>query len=107
MDGVLGLTWRDAQMHLADFDKSLDQLNVYAPGLGHDWNKILGHEPIILFFQLAAYAVQWEVVAARWAEDDYAQLQPTEPAWVVLAIVIIMDLTAKVAAKELELCAEY
>jgi hypothetical protein len=107
MDGVLGLTWRDVQMHLADFDKNLDQLNVMLPGLGHDWNKILGHAPIVLFFKLAAYAVQWVVVAARWAEDDYAQLQPTEPAWMVPAMLILVNLTAKAAAKEDELCAEY
>jgi hypothetical protein len=107
MDGVLGLTWRDAQMHLADFDKNLDKLNAYMPGLGHDWNRILGHDPKNIFLKLAAYAIQWEVVAARWAEDDYAQLQPTEPAWNLPAAFIISSLMAKVAAKELELCAEY
>ena len=106
MHGVLELTWHDAQMHLGDFDKNLDLLNNMLPGLGHDWNRIVGSCKN-LFLKLAAYAVQWEVVAARWAEGDHAQLQPTEPAWNIPALFIIGGLMAKAAAKELELCAEY
>jgi hypothetical protein len=48
-------------------------------------------------------ATQWEVVAARWVDDDFALLQPLEPCWLYPVLVVQSMLKQKVAKKELEL----
>ena len=55
---------RGLQFHLAEFDKP-DVLNGMLPGLGRDWNEILGGSQTGVFGLLSAYAMEWEVVAAR------------------------------------------
>ena len=74
------------------------------PGLGRDWAEItpsLGN----VFMGLAAYALEWEAVAASWARDEHALLQPAAPSWAQPAIFSIVLMKGKIAKKELELCA--
>jgi hypothetical protein len=49
------------------------------PGLGRDWMEVLGGSQAGVFERLAAYAMEWEAVAARWARDDHALLHPAGP----------------------------
>ena len=79
-------------------------LNAMLPGLGRDWTEILGGSLSQLFYYLAAYIMEWEAVAARWARDDHALLQPATPCWVLPVIYAMNLLKQKVAKKELELC---
>ena len=57
-----------------------------------------------MFYYLAAYIMAWEAVAARWARDDHALLQPAAPCWAMPVIYAVNLLKQKVAKKELELC---
>jgi hypothetical protein len=66
-------------MHLAELEKP-DVLNSLLPGLGHDWSEVLGGSLALVIYRMASYATEWEAVAARWAADDHALLQPSEPA---------------------------
>ena len=56
------------------------------------------------FYLLAAYIMEWEAVAARWARDDHALLQPAAPCWALPVVYAVNLLKQKVAKKELELC---
>jgi hypothetical protein len=58
-----------------------------------------------VFYYLATYAMEWEVVMARWARDDHTLLQPAAPSWVFPALFCSTMMKAKIAKKELELCA--
>jgi hypothetical protein len=49
--------------------------------------------------------MEWEVVMARWARDDHTLLQPAAPSWVFPALFCSTMMKAKIAKKELELCA--
>ena len=60
-----------------------DELEKWSPGLGRGWAEVLGGSATNAFYTMLAYSTQWEVVAARWAEDDHTYLQPTEPCWIV------------------------
>ena len=92
------------QFHLAELDKP-DVLNGMLPGLGRDWMEILGGTMDPIFQNLAAYAMEWEAVAARWTRDDHALLQPAMPCWLIPALFCITMMKGKIAKKELELCA--
>ena len=74
------------------------------PGLGRDWTEILGGSMSAPFHYLAAYIMEWEAVAARWARDDHALLQPAAPCWTMPVLYAVNLLKQKVAKKELELC---
>ena len=89
-------------MHLAELEKP-DVLNSLLPGLGRDWGGVLGGMAVILY-RMAGYAMEWEAVAARWAADDHALLQPSEPSWCIPLMMVQNLLKQKVAKNELELC---
>ena len=89
-------------MHLAELEKP-DVLNSLLPGLGRDWGGVLGSMASVLY-QTASYATEWEAVAARWAADDHALLQPSEPGWCFPLMMVQNLLKMKVAKNELELC---
>jgi len=78
-------------------------LNAMLPGLGRDWTEILAGSLSQLFYYLAAYTMEWEAVAARWARDDHALLQPAAPCWALPVVYAVNLLKQKVAKKELEL----
>ena len=94
---------RGLQFHLAELDKP-DVLNGMLPGLGRDWAEIT---PSLAnaFISFAAYALEWEAVAASWARDEHALLQPATPSWYLPALFSIMLMKGRTAKKELELCA--
>ena len=94
---------RGLQFHLSELDKP-DVLNGMLPGLGRDWTEIT---PSLAnaFASLAAYALEWEAVAASWVRDEHALLQPATPSWATPALYSIMLMKGKTAKKELELCA--
>ena len=94
---------RGLQFHLAELDKP-DVLNGMLPGLGRDWAQIAPSLASAFVF-LAAYALEWEAVAASWARDEHALLQPATPCWGCPATFSIMLMKGKIAKKELELCA--
>ena len=89
-------------MHLAELAKP-DVLDAMLPGLGRPWGEILAGSQTNLFHNLAAYAAEWEAVAARWANEDYAMLQPASPCWIVPLVYAVVLLKQTVAKKELEL----
>ena len=89
-------------MHLAELEKP-DVLNSLLPGLGRDWKEVLGSMSHV-FYRTASYATEWEAVAARWAADDHALLQPAEPGWCLPLLMVQNLLKQKVAKNELELC---
>ena len=72
--------------------------------LGRDWTEILAGSMSNPFYLLAAYIMEWEAVAARWARDDHALLQPTAPCWAIPVMYALNLLKQKVSKKELELC---
>ena len=74
------------------------------PGLGRDWSEILAGSLSGPFVNLATYIMEWEAVAARWARDDHALLQPAAPCWAMPVAYAVNLLKQKVAKKELELC---
>ena len=94
---------RGLQFHLAELDKP-DVLNGMLPGLGRDWTEITPSMSTA-FFSFAAYALEWEAVAASWARDEHALLQPATPCWMTSAMFSIMLMKGRTAKKELELCA--
>ena len=80
-----------------------DVLDAMLPGLGHPRGEILAGSQAQLFNNFAAYAVEWEVVAARWANEDHALLQLATPCWIIPLIYATAVLKQTVAKKELEL----
>ena len=94
---------RGLQFHLAELDKS-DVLNGMLPGLGRDWTEITPSLSVV-FHSFAVYALEWEAVAASWARDEHALLQPAVPRWYLPAVYSITLMKGKIAKKELELCA--
>ena len=94
---------RGLQFHLAELDKP-DVLNGMLPGLGRDWTEIVATLTSV-YVSLAAYALEWEAVAASWARDEHALLQPAAPSWYLPALYSIMLMKGRTAKKELELCA--
>ena len=78
-------------------------LDAMLPGLGRPWGDILGGSQMNLFHNLAAYAAEWEAVAARWANEDHALLQPASPCWIMPIMYAVVLLKQTVAKKELEL----
>jgi hypothetical protein len=90
-------------MHLAELEKP-DVLNSLVPGLGRDWGGVLGGSMAPVLYHMASYATEWEAVAARWAADDHALLQPAEPSWCLPLVMVQNLLKTKVAKNELELC---
>ena len=83
-----------------------DVLNSMLPGLGRDWTEILGGSQAVIFYWVVVYAMEWEVVAAHWARDDHALLQPATPCWNTPAMFCNALMKAKTAKKELELCVD-
>jgi hypothetical protein len=92
------------QFHLRTTIKP-EVLDKILPGLGRGWAKPLGGTTSNIFYTMLNYASQWEAVAARWAEDDHTQLQPTEPCWIWPVIILMVMMLQSTQAKELELCA--
>ena len=82
-----------------------EALDKTSPGLGRGWAEPLGGTTTHVFNQIATHAAQWEAVAARWAEDDHTQLQPTEPCWIWSMNRLLVLMMQSAQAKELELCA--
>ena len=80
-----------------------DVLDAMLPGLGRPWGEILGGSQSNLFLNIAAYAAEWEAVAARWANEDHTQLQPASPCWIMPTVYATVLLKQTVAKKELEL----
>ena len=89
-------------MHLAELENP-DVLNSLLPGLGCDWGEAIISTGMVLY-RTAVYATEWEAVAARWAADDHALLQPSEPGWTLVLNVVQNLLKQKVAKNELKLC---
>ena len=81
-------------------------LNDMYPGLGHDWPELLFGTTANLFYLMGNYIRQWEAIAARWAEGDHALLQPTEPCWLVMLLVVVGSMSQSVNEKQLELCGD-
>ena len=94
---------RGMQFHLSELDKP-DVLNGMLPGLGRDWTEIMSSLAGV-FVSLAAYALEWEAVAASWARDEHALLQPATPSWACSAAFCNTLMKGRIAKKELELCA--
>ena len=92
------------QFHLTELDRP-NKLNDMLPGLGRDWTETLMGSQAIVFHCLGAHVMEWEAVAARWARDDHALLQPATPCWIMPAIFCIAAMKSKTAKKELELYA--
>ena len=82
-----------------------DILDNISPGLGHGWAGPLGGSTTNIFHAMQTHTSQWEAVAARWAEDDHTQLQPTEPCWVRQVVTLTMLMNQSTQAKELDLYA--
>ena len=82
-----------------------DVLNSMMPGLGRDWTEILGALSVV-YYRMASYATEWEVVATRWVADDHTLLQPAELCWFGPLIYAANMLKQTVAKKELELCGD-
>ena len=82
-----------------------DILDNISPGLGRGWAEPLFGSATNVFVQMLTYAAQWEAAAARWAEDDHTQLQPTEPCWIYPMHILAALMMQSAQAKELELCA--
>ena len=80
-----------------------DVLDAMLPGLGRPWGDILAGSQTNLFHLFGAYAAEWEAVAARWANDDHALLQPESPCWIIPLFYAVSLLKGTVAKKELEL----
>ena len=80
------------------------ELDKLSPGLGRGWAEVLGGSATNVFYAMLAYSTQWEVVAARWAEDDHTQLQPSEPCWIYPMHILAALMMQSAQAKELELC---
>ena len=78
-------------------------LDAMLPGLGRPWGEILGGSQSQIFPNIAAYAAEWEAVAARWADEDHTLLQPASPCWIMPLVYAIILLKQTVAKKELEL----
>jgi hypothetical protein len=89
-------------MYLAELPKP-DVLNSMLPGLGRDWIEIIAALSTV-YYRTASYATEWQAVAARWAADDHALLQPVEPCWLLPLLYVGNILKQTVAKKELELC---
>jgi hypothetical protein len=89
------------QHHLAELGKP-GELDAMMPGLGRSWGELIANQGHIMTNTIA-YAAEWEAVAARWASEDHAQLQPATPCWVMPLLFINVLLKQKVAKKELEL----
>ena len=89
-------------MHLAELGKP-DVLDAMMPGLGRPWGEILAGTQAQLFINFVVYAAEWEAVAARWADDDHALLQPACPCWAMPLVYAAIVLKQTVAKKELEL----
>ena len=89
-------------MHLAELGKP-DVLDAMMPGLGRPWGELLAGSQAHLFHSMAGYAAEWEAVAARWANEDHAMLQPASPCWIMPIIYAVAVLKQAVAKKELEL----
>jgi hypothetical protein len=89
-------------MHLAELGKP-DVLDAMLPGLGRPWSEVLGGSQTPIFVTTAAYAAEWEAVAARWANDDHALLQPKSPCWIIPLFYAVSLLKGTVAKKELKL----
>ena len=89
-------------MHLAELEKP-DVLNSLLPGLGCNWGEVIPGLDLVLY-RTAVYATEWEALAARWAADDHALLQPSEPGWCLPLLMALNLLKTKVAKNELELC---
>jgi hypothetical protein len=69
-------------VHLAEMGKP-EVLDAMLPGLGRPWGEILGGSQSQIFPNIAAYAAEWEAVAARWADEDHTLLQPASPCWIM------------------------
>ena len=69
------------QFHLAELGK-IEALDNMMPGLGRKWASAFGGTQTNIFYLMAVYAMEWEVVAARWVQDDHALLQPATPCWI-------------------------
>ena len=91
-----------AQWHLAELEKP-DVLDAMLPGLRRPWGEILLGSQTQLFANFAAYAAEWEAVAARWADEEHTLLQPASPCWINPLIYATAVLKQTVAKKELEL----
>ena len=89
-------------MHLAELGKP-DVLDAMLPGLGRPWSEILAGSQAQIFINTVGYAAEWEAVAARWANEDHAMLQPASPCWIIPLVYAIILLKQTVAKKELEL----
>jgi hypothetical protein len=66
------------------------------PGLGRPWGEVLAGSQANLFNNLAAYATEWEAVAARCS-------WPPSPCWITPIMYATVVLKQAVAKKELEL----
>jgi hypothetical protein len=89
-------------MHLAELGKP-DVLDAMLPGLGRPWSEVLAGTQSQIFYNMPGYVAEWEAVAARWADDDHALLQPTGPCWIMPLVFALVVLKQTVAKKELEL----
>ena len=89
------------QMHLAELPKP-DVLNSMLPGLGRDWAEIIAALSMT-YYRTASYALEWEAVAARWADEDHALLQPASPCWTMPLLYTTAVLKQTMAKKELEM----
>ena len=78
-------------------------LDAVLPGLGCPWDEILAGSQNYLFHNVAAYAAEWEAVAARWANEDHEMMQPASPCWILPVMYAAALLKQTVAKKELEL----
>ena len=97
---------RGLQNHHREYEKP-DVLNPVYPGIGIDWAEISSGSSSTFVAYFAVYAMEWEAVAARWAQDDNELLQPASPCWAMPVWYLFFLMRQKVAKKELELCATH
>ena len=82
-----------------------DTLDNISPGLGRGWAEPVGGSTTNIFHAMQTHISQWEAAAARWAEDDHTQLEPTEACWAGPMNTLLLLMMQSAQAKELELCA--
>ena len=81
-----------------------EALDKILPGLGRNWAEPTGGSATNVFTHMQTHAAQWEAAAARWAEDDHTQLQPTEPCCIYPMHILAALMMQSAQAKELEQC---
>jgi hypothetical protein len=78
------------------------RLDPLFPGIGRDWASLVGTLSY-LYFQLGAYAGQFESLVGRWEQELFDLLQPDAPGVHLILMLLAAEQIKDVGAKEVEL----